>query len=123
MATGMGARDQPLQLVISTAGENLASPCYDDWLTCRKILEGLIQDDTHFALIFTIDKDDDWTSELALRKANPNYGVSVSTEYLQLQVRDGINHARKQGRVKTKHLNVWVTARDAYFNVQRWQDC
>jgi len=123
MATGMGAREQPLQLVISTAGANLASPCYDDWLTCRKILERLVEDETHFCLVYTIDKEDDWTSELALRKANPNYGVSVSSEYLQLQIRDGINHARKQASVKTKHLNVWVTSRDAYFNVQRWLEC
>lgn len=123
MSTGMGAREQPLQLVISTAGENLASPCYDDWLTCKRVLEGLVQDETRFCLIYTIDKDDDWTSDLALRKANPNYGVSVSPEYLQLQIRDGINNAGKQGRVKTKHLNVWVTARDAYFNLQRWLEC
>lgn len=123
MSTGMGARDQPLQLVISTAGDNIASPCYEDWLTCKKILEGVLEDDTHFAIIYTIDKDDDWTSEIALRKANPNFDVSVSAEYLQLQIRDGINHAAKASRVKTKHLNLWVTARDAYFNLQRWQEC
>lgn len=123
MSTGMGARDQPLQIVISTAGDNISSPCYDDWLTCRKILDGLLDDETHFCLIYTIDKEDDWTSEIALRKANPNIGVSVSTEYLQLQIRDGINHPRKASRVKTKHLNIWVTARDAYFNLHRWEDC
>lgn len=121
--TGMGARDQPLVLVISTAGANVASPCYDDWLTCRKILEGVLEDETHFCIIYTIDKDDDWTSEIALRKANPNMGISISAEYLQLQVRDGINHANKQSSVKTKHLNIWVTARDAYFNLQRWLEC
>lgn len=123
MSTGMGARDQPIQLVISTAGDNIASPCYDDWLTCKKILEGVLEDETHFCIIYTIDKDDDWTSEIALRKANPNFDVSVSAEYLQLQIRDGINHASKASRVKTKHLNIWVTARDAFFNLQRWQEC
>lgn len=123
MSTGMGARDQPLQLVISTAGSNIASPCYDDWLTCKKILQGLIDDETHFALIYTIDKDDDWTSEIALRKANPNFGVSVGEEYLHLQIRDGINHATKASSVKTKHLNIWVTAKAAYFNLQRWSEC
>lgn len=123
MLTGMGAREQPLALVISTAGDNLAGPCYDDWLTVKKILEGVLVDDTHFGIIFTVDDDDDWTSDLALRKANPNYDVSVSGEFLQQQQRDAINNARKQGTFKTKHLNIWVQARDAYVNMQRWAEC
>lgn len=123
MLTGMGAREQPLALIISTAGDNLAGPCYDDWLTVKKILEGVLVDDTHFGIIYTVDDDDDWTSEIALRKANPNYGISVSSEFLQQQQRDAINNARKQGTFKTKHLNVWVQARDAYVNMQRWTEC
>lgn len=123
MLTGMGAREQPLALVISTAGDNLAGPCYDDWLTIKKILEGVLVDDTHFGIIYASDDDDDWTSEIALRKANPNYDVSVSAEFLRQQQRDAINNARKQGVFKTKHLNIWVQARDAYVNMQRWAEC
>lgn len=131
MLTGMGAREQPLALVISTAGDNLAGPCYDDWDTCRKILQRVVEGETHFCLIYTVDTAepgneadaDDWTSEIALRKANPNYGVSVSAEFLQQQQRDAISNARKQGTFKTKHLNLWVQARDAYINMQRWAEC
>jgi phage terminase large subunit-like protein len=123
MLTGMGARDQPLQLVISTAGDNLAGPCYDDWLTVQKILQGVVEDETHFGIIYAADPEDDWTSEIALRKANPNYGVSVGAEFLQQQQRDAISNARKQGAFKTKHLNQWVQARDAFVNMQRWAEC
>jgi phage terminase large subunit-like protein len=123
METGMGARDQPLMLVISTAGENLAGPCYDDWLTVKKILERTLEEEEHFGVIYTIDEDDDWTSEIALRKANPNYGISVGAEFLQSQIRHAITNARKQGSIKTKHLNLWVQARDAYFNMQAWGRC
>lgn len=122
MLTGMGAREQPLALVISTAGDNLAGPCYDDWLTVQKILEGALIDESHFGIIYTCDDEDDWTGELALRKANPNYSVSVSSEFLQQQQRDAISNARKQGVFKTKHLNIWVQARGAYFNMQRWDE-
>lgn len=123
METGMGARDQPLSLVISTAGDNVAGPCRDDWLECQKILERVIEDDRTFALIYTVDPEDDWTSEAALRKANPNYDVSVSAEFLLAQQRDAINNPRKQGHFKTKHLNLWVQARDAFINMQRWAEC
>lgn len=123
METGMGAREQPLSLVISTAGDNLAGPCREDWLECQKILEGVIEDDRTFALIYAADPDIDWTSETALRQANPNYDVSVSGEFLQAQLKDAINNPRKQGHFKTKHLNLWVQARDAFINMQRWHEC
>lgn len=123
METGMGAREQPLSIVVSTAGDNVAGPCRDDWLDCQKVLEGITEDDRTFAMIFTIDQEDDWTSEASLRKANPNYDVSVSGEFLQAQLRDAINNPRKQGHYKTKHLNVWVQARDAFINMQRWAEC
>lgn len=123
METGMGARDQPLSLVISTAGDNLSGPCREDWLECQKILEGVIEDDRTFAVIYAADPELDWTSETALRQANPNYGISVSEEFLQNQLKEAINNPRKQGHFKTKHLNLWVQARDAYINMQRWTEC
>jgi phage terminase large subunit-like protein len=123
METGMGARDQPLSIVVSTAGDNLAGPCRADWLDCQKMLEGINPDDRLFALIYCADADDDWTSESALRKANPNYDVSVTGEFLQAQQQQAINSPRHQGHFKTKHLNLWVQARDAFINMQRWAEC
>jgi len=123
METGMGAREQPLLLVITTAGSNMAGPCYSMQSDAQKVLEGLIEDDTFFALIYTIDKDDDWSSVDALKKANPNFGVSVSEDFLLARRNDALNNARKQSTYKTKHLNVWVGARDAFFDVQKWSAC
>lgn len=123
METGMGSREQPISLVISTAGDNIAGPCYDDWDTCRKVLEGVVHDERLLTVLYTADPEDDWTSEIALRKANPNYGVSVDTEFLLAAQRDAINNPRKQGHFKTKHLNLWVQARDAFINMQRWAEC
>lgn len=123
METGMGAREQPLSIVVSTAGDNVAGPCRDDWMDCQKVLEGVNEDDRLFAMIFTIDQEDEWSTEAALRKANPNFDVSVSGEFLLAQMRDAINNPRKQGHFKTKHLNLWVQARDAFINMQRWAEC
>lgn len=123
METGMGAREQPLSVVVSTAGDNIAGPCRADWLECQKVLQGTTTDETLFCLIFTIDKDMDWTSEAALRMANPNYGVSVSAEFLLQQQQDAINNPRKQGHFKTKHLNIWVQARDAFIDLLKWRAC
>lgn len=120
MQTGMGSREQPLLLIITTAGDNLAGPCYAEMQNAQRVLQGIVKNDEIFALIFTIDDDDDWTTERALRKANPNYDISVRGDFLKSQQREAKNNARKVGTFKTKHLNLWVQARSAYFNIQRW---
>ena len=68
------------------------------------MLEGVLENDQRFGIIFTIDEGDDWTSEDVLRKANPNFGVSVDAEFLKLQQRDAMADPRKQNVFKTKHL-------------------
>jgi phage terminase large subunit-like protein len=123
MLTGQGAREQPLMWVISTAGDNLAGPCFDKILTCRKILEGVIEDDEKFFIEYTVDPEDDWTAPEAIAKANPNLDVSVSAEFLLARQREAVRNTREQGRFKTKHLNLWVNARAAYFNMQSWTAC
>lgn len=121
MVTGMGAREQPLCLIISTAGSNLAGPCRDDWKETEKMLEGIVDNPTHFGIIYTIDADDDWTTEIALRKANPNFDVSVSGKFLLQELAKARRNPRDQATFKTKHLNLWVTSKAGYFNVQTWR--
>lgn len=143
MQTGMGARDQPLQVLITTAGDNLAGPCYASILDERQKLAGVglvddakaareaaglaangarLEDETFF-VEYTIDEGDDWKSEAALRKANPNYGISVDAEFLKARQRDAIATPRKAGVFKTKHLNLWVAAKAAYYDVEAWRKC
>jgi phage terminase large subunit-like protein len=129
MQTGMGARDQPLQVLITTAGDNLAGPCYARLHDERSKLAGYGRgagpaiDDETFFVEYTTDQDDDWKSEAAIRKANPNFGVSVGADYLLARQRDAIAMPRKAGVFKTKHLNLWVSAKAAYFDVEAWRRC
>lgn len=121
METGMGAREQPLMLVITTAGDNIAGPCYQMQDEAQKMLEGTRQDDETLALIYGVDEGDDWTDPQVLRKANPNFGVSVGEDFLLARQREAMSSPRKAGVFKTKHLNIWVQSRAAYFNVLRYQ--
>jgi phage terminase large subunit-like protein len=123
METGMGARDQPLSVVISTAGSDIAGPCREDWKACERILEnsGGFEDDTTFCVIWTIDQGDRWDCEESLVKANPNWGVSINAERLLAELKVAQQTARKQSAFKTKYLNQWVTAKEGYFNVSEWE--
>lgn len=123
MITGMGARSQPLMWVITTAGFDIAGPCYEMRERAVEMLEGTSQDDELFAIIYTIDAGDDWTTDEAILKANPNAGVSVKLDYLRSQRDKAVARARLANKYKTKHLNVWVSSKEGFFNMEDWKKC
>ncbi|MCU9198553.1 terminase large subunit [Pseudomonas aeruginosa] len=121
MQTGMGAREQPLLSIITTAGSNLGGPCYEKRRDVIRILEGQTNDETIFGIIYSIDEDDSWDDPASLIKANPNYGVSVFPDFLLAQLQQAKRSASKQNAFRTKHLNQWVGARTVWMNMLAWQ--
>lgn len=126
LETGMGARDNPLLWVITTAGDDIASACYDRRDYSIKVANGVVVDeksDTFFTMIYTIDPGDDWREESTWRKANPNYGVSVNPDDLRLKAKHAQESPSKKAGFLTKHLNVWVSSSKAWLDIARWQAC
>ena len=122
MATGMMSREQPLLLVITTAGDNISGPCYDMMLDAQKVLHGSIVEDDFFPVLYMTDVGDPWDSEDTLKKCNPNYGVSIIPENILSALQQAKNNARYQSTYKTKHLNIWVGSKDAYYNIEKWKE-
>ncbi|MBA5234763.1 terminase large subunit [Pectobacterium aroidearum] len=121
MTTGMGARSQPLTLIITTSGSNLASPCYDKDNDVKAILDGMLPGDHIFGMIYELDKGDDWQDPVNLIKANPNIGVSVTREYLLNKLETARTVPRQTNAIKTKHLNMWVSAASTFFSLEQWR--
>jgi len=121
MITGMGARLQALMLIITTSGKNLFSPCFDMDKTARDVLLGTIDLPHMFAVCYGIDEGDDWTDPAMLIKANPNYGISVGSDFVKKQLKTAIQKPANQVDYKTKHLNIWCNEKNAYYNVLSWQ--
>jgi len=123
METGMGSRDQPLLLIITTAGHNFDGPCYEKQEEIKAILTQSVKNERVFGIVYGIDAGDDFADPKILRKANPNIGVSVFEDFLLNKQQTAINAASKQNAFRTKHLNEWVDAKDAYFNTTNWLKC
>lgn len=121
MQTGMIAREQPLLLNITTAGNNIDGPCYTLHEDVIQVLDRLVENENLFGIIYGIDEGDDFKQEEMARKANPNYDVSVYSSYLKKQVLQAVNFAHKQNAVLTKHFNVWVNAATAWMNMEKWR--
>ena len=119
--TGMGARENPLMIYITTAGSDTGGACYSVRDDVTRILSGSVDDDNVFGIIYSIDEDDEWDTVEAQIKANPNYGVSVDADFLKGQLNQAKRSATKQVAYKTKHLNLWVGAKAAWMNMLAFQ--
>lgn len=128
MKTGIGAREQPLIFIITTAGDwSPNSICVELRGYCENVLEGIYADasaDEWFAYVATIDKGDDWTDEACWPKANP----ALRTGVLDIDVlRTAAALARQTPAAQTafrqKHLNEWVTSAERAIDMQAWAAC
>lgn len=116
MKSSQGMRDNPLAIVITTAGFNLFSPCYNMRKTNIEILYGKKEDDTQFTAIYTLDDGDDWQDSTNWIKANPCLGVTVKEQYLKEQVTQAINNSSMEVGIRTKNFNQWLSTSDVWIN-------
>jgi phage terminase large subunit-like protein len=113
--SGMGGREQPLLLRITTPGTNLGSPCFTFYEYCCDILEGKKKDDRLFSIIFGLDDGDDPFEEINWAKANPNIGASPTWEFIRSQAQQALNMGgAKRSDFLTKHVGVWVSNASAW---------
>jgi len=124
LESGMGARNQPLLFIITTAGFNVQGPCYQLRQAMQDVLEGRVESDREFAIIYTLDEEDDWKDEKNWVKCNPNIGESPSWEFIRSQFNQAINQGgQKEVSFKTKNLNIWVRSSDTYIQDELWAEC
>lgn len=133
MRSAFGARRNPLLFAITTAGFNLHGVCYDQRTLATKILAGEVPAEHFFAVIFTLDRgadytpprklDDDPYSPAVWIKANPLLS-SADSEALQSEIAKAAVEAREgnEGDFKTKRMNMWLGAAQAWLNAKKWQE-
>lgn len=124
MTTGSGdARTQPLFFMITTAGNDVNSVCYEVHQTALDILKGKKIDPTFYPVIYGADPDDDWTDEAVWFKANPSLGKTVSVE----TVREACNSAKmiphKENAFRQLRLNQWVKQAVRWMPMNVWDKC
>lgn len=121
--TSIGKRAQSLLWVITTAGSNRAGICYEVRGFVIKVLAGVAKDESQFGIVYGLDEEDDWTTEEALIKANPNWGISVMPEVLLPLQAKAMTMPSAANNFKTKHLNEWVNADTAWMDMRAWDAC
>jgi phage terminase large subunit-like protein len=121
--TATGARRQPLIFVITTAGWDRNSVCWQHHQYSSQVLEEVLEDDTWFAFVATIDKEDDWTDPSVWQKANPNWGISVKPDDLARKANRAKNIPSEQNAFKRLHLNIWTEQSERWLDIEKWNEC
>ncbi|WP_215225866.1 terminase large subunit [Echinicola shivajiensis] len=120
LKTSMGARSQPLLVSISTAGSNKHHICYQLYDYSKKIINGIIEDETFLPVIFEADENDDPFSIETAKKANPSFGKSIKEEYIIEQINKAKAIPTYLNTYKQLHLNIWVDSVEAWVSNQDW---
>lgn len=123
MKSGMGARTNPLMLILTTAGFNRNVPCYEYRDVAMKVLDGTLQQDDMFASIHTLDTEDDWEDADTWIKANPNLDVSVTMRFLRESYQEAKNNPGLLYNFLTKNLNMWTDSHEVWIEKDKWDAC
>lgn len=122
VANGVAAREEPLILAITTAGDDTTTKCYQERQVVVDILRSKAKHEQYFGMIFCLDRGDDWKDPQVWPKANPNYGISVTEKYLHSVFEKVKVSPRQEGITRQKHLNEWVGAVDGWIAPSVWEN-
>ncbi|ALA41355.1 terminase [Paenibacillus peoriae] len=128
LVSGMIAREQPLLMIITTAGRNLNNPCYRiEYNYVSKLLDPNVDldNDEYFAMVNELDDGDDIKDERNWPKANPivtTYPAGI--KMLRSELKMALADPEKMVNYKIKNMNLWVDAKQSgYMDMSKWKAC
>lgn len=123
MHTSQGARRQPVEFNITTAGYDRNSIAWELHDYALKVESGIVQDDQFLSVIYAATVEDEWTDPLVWAKANPNLGVSVSLEYLRKECERAQQVPGYENTFKRLYLNIWTEQSSRWLPMEAWDAC
>ena len=108
---------------ITTAGFDRTSICWEVDDYSRRVLDGIIEDDTWFAMPCGLDEGDDWRDPETWKKANPSLDETISTTYLANQCKQAEESPGRVQSFRQLHCNEWTESSSRYFDMAKWDAC
>lgn len=124
MTKGSGdARTQPLYFLITTAGNDTKSICYETHQKAKDIIEGRKHDATFYPVIYGADENDDWTDPKIWKKANPSLGITVDLEKVKAACNSAKQNPAEENSFRQLRLNQWVKQAVRWMPMDKWDKC
>ncbi|MBC8614729.1 terminase large subunit [Blautia faecis] len=124
MTKGSGdARMQPLYFLITTAGTDTNSICYETHQKAKDILDGRKIDPTFYPVIYGADESDDWTDPAVWRKANPSLDITVGIDKVEAACNSAKQNPGEENSFRQLRLNQWVKQAVRWMPMEKWDAC
>ena len=124
MTKGSGdARTQPLYFLITTAGTDTHSICYETHQKAVDILEGRKVDPTFYPVIYGAEESDDWTDPKVWKKANPSLGITVGIDKVKAACESARQNPSEENSFRQLRLNQWVKQAVRWMPMEKWDLC
>ena len=104
------AREQPLFFIITTAGTNKNSICYELHTKALDLLGGRKNDPSFYPVVYGLSIEDDWTDETNWYKANPSLGHTISIDRVREAYQNALDNPAEENVFKQLRLNIWTSA-------------
>ena len=104
------AREQPLFFLITTAGTDKESICYELHMKSTDILAGRKVDPAFYPVVFGLTDDDDWHDEANWYKANPSLGQTIQIDRVRDAYKEALQNPAEENVFKQLRLNMWVSS-------------
>lgn len=124
MTKGSGdARMQPLYFLITTAGTDTHSICYETHQKAKDIIEGRKIDPTFYPVIYGADESDDWTNPKVWKKANPSLDITVGIDKVKAACESAKQNPGEENAFRQLRLNQWVKQAVRWMPMEKWDKC
>ncbi|OQQ83047.1 terminase [Ligilactobacillus salivarius] len=124
MTKGSGdARTQPLYFLITTAGTDTNSICYEVHQKALDIMNGRKHDPTFYPVIYGSKESDDWTDPSVWKKANPSLGITVSIDKVKAAFNSAKENPAEENTFRQLRLNQWVKQSVRWMPMDKWDAC
>ena len=117
------AREQPLYFLITTAGNDTNSICYELHQKALDIIEGRKVDPTFYPVIYGAPESADWTSPAVWKEANPSLGDTITMEKVQAACESAKQNPAEENSFRQLRLNQWVKQAVRWMPMDKWDAC
>jgi phage terminase large subunit-like protein len=113
----------PLFVNITTAGFNRHSICWEVWQYARQVRDGVMPDPTFLPMLYELKDGQPWDSPETWRECNPNFGVSISADFLRQEYERAKVSTAYENTFRNLYLNQWTEQAVRWIPMERWDDC
>lgn len=117
------ARMQPLFFLITTAGTDTHSICYEVHQKAQDIIDGRKIDPTFYPVIFGADDTEDWTSPKVWRKCNPSLGETIVMDKVKTACESAKQNPGEENSFRQLRLNQWVKQAVRWMPMDKLDKC